>query len=296
VLRPPHFSLSALPSFSFSFPVPAIDSHHHFWRYDAGEYAWINDAMHVIRRDFLPADLEREIHAAGIDGAVSVAARQSLEETHALLDHAGRYDFIRGVVGWAPLVEADIAETLAGLANDPKLRGVRHVLQGEPDEDYVLRADFNRGIAALRPLGLVYDLLIFERHLPQTIEFVDRHPDQVFVLDHIAKPRIKEDQFEPWATRLRELARRPNVYCKISGMVTEADFTRWTEAQLRPFFDVALVAFGPARLMFGSDWPVCRVACGYARWHALVRGWTERLSADEQARIFGGTAVEAYRL
>ncbi len=276
--------------------MPTIDSHHHFWRYDPAEYAWIGDAMSLIRRDFLPGDLAPEIRTAGLDGVVSVAARQSLEETRALLDHARHHEFIRGVVGWAPLVEADIADTLAGLAADQKLRGVRHVLQGEPDDRFMLRADFNRGIAALRPLGLAYDLLIFERHLPTTIEFVDRHPEQIFVLDHLAKPRIKDDLLQPWANNLRELARRPNVYCKISGMVTEADFTRWTEAQLRPYFTVALEAFGPARLMFGSDWPVCLVACGYTRWHTLVRSWTQALSAAEQARIFGETAVEAYGL
>ena len=276
--------------------MPTIDAHHHFWSYDAVEYAWIDDAMRAIRRDFLPGDLEVEVRTAGVDGVVSVAARQSLEETRTLLDHAGRHAFIRGVVGWVPLVDPDIGDMLAEWAKDPKLRSVRHVLQGEPDERYMLRADFNQGIAALGPLGLAYDILIFELHLPVAIEFVDRHPEQVFVLDHLAKPRIKDDQIEPWATHLRELARRPNVYCKVSGMVTEADYTRWTEGQLRRYFDVALEAFGPARLMFGSDWPVCLVACGYARWQALVRGWTEELSADEQGRIFGGTAMEAYKL
>jgi L-fuconolactonase len=275
--------------------MPVIDAHHHFWRYTVEDYGWINDAMRVIRRDFLPPDLEREMRAAGVDGVVSVQARQSLEETRWLLELARKHSFIRGVVGWAPLIDANVPKILEELATDKKLRAIRHVLQREPD-GYMLRDDFNRGVAALRPLDLVYDILIFERHLPQSIEMVDRHPQQVFVLDHIAKPLIKENILEPWRTQMLELAKRPNVYCKISGLATEADYTQWTEAQLKRYFDVALEAFGPRRLMFGSDWPVCLVACDYARWHALVRQWTKALSSAEQSRIFGETAIEAYGL
>jgi L-fuconolactonase len=276
--------------------MPVIDAHHHFWRYTPEEFGWIGDGMRAIRRDFSPADLSAEISAAGVAGVVSVQARQSLAETRWLLDLAETSAFIRGVVGWVPLVDANVGALLAELAPRRKFRAVRHVLQGEPDEKYMLRADFNRGIAALHQFNLAYDILIFERHLPQTIEFVDRHPQQVFVLDHVAKPRVREQIFEPWRRNLRELARRPNVYCKISGLVTEADFARWTEAQLRPYFDATLEAFGPARLLFGSDWPVCLVGCTYARWLSLVREWTQSLSAAEQAQIFGGTAIKAYGL
>jgi len=276
--------------------MPVIDSHHHFWRYSVEDYAWIKESMGVIRRDFLPADLEKTIRAAVVDGVVSVQARQSLEETRWLLELAGANPFVRGVVGWAPLIAPDIAKILGELTTDKKLRALRHVLQTEPDELYMLREDFNRGIAALPECGLAYDILIFERHLPQTMQFVDRHPRQVFVLDHLAKPRIKDGQLQPWAKNIRELARRPNVYCKVSGMVTEADYALWTEADLQPFFDTVLEAFGPRRLMLGSDWPVCLVACDYARWVGLVRKWIQQLSAAEQARILGGTAVEAYRL
>jgi L-fuconolactonase len=169
-------------------------------------------------------------------------------------------------------------------------------VQGEPDDNFILREDFNRGIRELMKFKLAYDILIFERHLPQTIKFVDAHPDQVFVLDHIAKPRIKAGAFEPWNKNLRELAKRPNVYCKASGMVTEADYATWTEGQLQRYFDATLEAFGPQRLMFGSDWPVCLVACGYTRWHKLVSSWIAQLSPAEQGRILGGTAVEAYKL
>jgi L-fuconolactonase len=225
-----------------------------------------------------------------------VQARQSLDETHALLQFAGENDFIRGVVGWAPLIDANVCNVLAQVSAHPALRGVRHVLQDEPDPDYMLREDFNRGIARLRQFGLAYDILIFERHLPQAIQLVDRHPDQIFVLDHLAKPRVKEGEMSPWRERIRDLAKRPNVYCKLSGLVTEADWRKWTKEQLNLYFDVVLDAFGPRRLMFGSDWPVCLLAVRYADWIAIVERFVGELSQPEQARIWSGTAVEAYGL
>ncbi len=227
---------------------------------------------------------------------VSVQARQNLEETEWLLHLATQHDFIKAVVGWVELISPKVGAELEQFAANPKLKSVRHVVQGEPDDNFILRDDFNRGIRELKKYSIAYDILILERHLPPTIKFVDAHPDQIFILDHLAKPRIKDGLFEPWNRNVRELARRENVFCKISGMVTEADYATWTEVQLRPYFDTVLEAFGPQRLMFGSDWPVCLVACGYARWHKLVSGWTSELSPDEQARIFGGTAVAAYKL
>jgi len=276
--------------------MSVIDSHHHFWRYNAEDFGWIGDDMASIRRDFLPEDLAKEMKAAKVDGVVTVQARQSLEETRWLLELARKNHFIRGVVGWAPLIAPEAAKIIGQLATNPKLRSLRHVLQREPDERYMLREDFNRGIAVLHKLHLAYDILIFERHLPQTIEFADRHPKQVFVLDHIAKPRIKENIIKPWAQNIHELAKRKNVYCKISGLVTEADLIQWTETQLQPYFETVLEAFGPKRLMFGSDWPVCLAGCDYARWINLVRGWIAKLSRAEQQRIMGDTAREAYRL
>jgi L-fuconolactonase len=273
-----------------------IDSHHHFWQYDPAQYDWIVDSMSVLRRDFLPDDLRRRTAQAGVDGVVSVQARQTLDETWWLLSLAKRHDFIRGVVGWVPLASPDLRRDLESLAREHKLVGMRHVVQGEPDENFILRDDFNRGVAALLDFGLRYDILIFERHLPQTIRFVDRHPGQLFVLDHVAKPRIKAREIEPWRENIAELARRDNVYCKVSGMVTEADPRNWTPEQVRPYFDVVLEAFGPDRLMFGSDWPVCLVGIDYQRWGEIVRGWTESLTTSEQDRIFGGTAIEAYGL
>jgi L-fuconolactonase len=273
-----------------------IDSHHHFWKYSVEEYPWIGDAMAGLRRDFLPEHLKAEIAAVGIDGVVSVQARQTVGETEWLLSLADGNDFIKGVVGWVPLVDSRVREIVAKFAASPKLRAVRHVVQDEPDDRFILRDDFNRGVSTLKEFGLVYDILIYERQLVPAIEFVDRHPGQVFVLDHIAKPRIQDNAIEPWRTNIREMARRPDVYCKISGMVTEADWKTWTPGQLRPYFDAVLEAFGPGRLMFGTDWPVCLAAAGYSRSVDVVRKFSAELSADEQARVFGGTAVEAYRL
>jgi L-fuconolactonase len=273
-----------------------IDAHHHFWRYDAAEYGWISESMPAIRRDFLPADLAAEIRAVGIDGAISVQARQSLEETRWLLELAGGHDFIRGVVGWIPLVAADVRAQLDTLAHEAKLVGIRHSVQDEPDDNFILRDDFNRGIGALKDYRLTYDILVYERHLPQSAELVDRHPLQVFVLDHLAKPRAKEKELEPWRTNIRRLAERQNVYCKLSGLVTEADWQAWSEPKLLPYLETALEGFGPQRLMFGSDWPVCLLAASYRKWHNLVAGFCSRLSVSEQDRIFGETATEAYRL
>ena len=272
-----------------------IDAHHHFWRYDPVEYDWIDDSMQRIRRDYLPADLQTEIQSVKIDGAISVQARQSLVETEWLLQLAEGNDFILGVVGWVPLVEPCVADVLERLASNTKLSAVRHVIQDEPD-DFILREEFNQGIALLQKFDLTYDILIVERQLPQTIEFVDRHPNQVFVLDHVAKPKIAQNLLEPWRKNIFELAKRPNVYCKFSGMVTEADFDKWTLDQLQPYWDTVLDFFGPSRLMFGSDWPVCLVACEYKRWYAVVAEFAAQLSKSEQLSFFGQTAREAYSL
>ena len=273
----------------------SIDAHHHFWQYGAEEYAWISEAMGVLRKDYLPADLKRETAAVKIDGVVSVQARQTTAETDWLLELADQNDFIRGVVGWVPLISAEVRRDLDRYRDRRKLKAVRHVLQDEPDDNYMLRDDFNRGVGALKDFGLRYDILIFERHLPQSFALVDRHPNQVFILDHLAKPRIRENVMSPWRENLKELSRRPNVYCKLSGLVTEAGST-WTPQQLRPYMETALETFGSRRLMFGSDWPVCLLASGYSRWYQIVKEFAARLTDDEQERLFGQTAVEAYGL
>lgn len=273
-----------------------IDAHHHLWKYSQGEYPWMSDRMDLLRRDFAVKDLTGVLRQNNIDGAISVQARQSVQETEWLLQLADGSRRIRGVVGWVPLSDPEVAADLEKFAANSYLKGVRHVLHDEPDENYILRKDFNRGVELLADLNLRYDILIFERHLPQTIEFVDRHPNQIFVLDHIAKPRIKERILSPWREKINELAGRRNVYCKLSGMVTEADWEGWKEEDLWPYFEVTLEAFGPARLMWGSDWPVVLLASDYARWLDVSLRMISTLSVPEQEAILGGTAIQAYGL
>ena len=272
-----------------------VDAHQHFWRYSNEEYGWIDDGMAAIRRDFLPNDLAALLRDSGIDATIAVQARQSMEETQWLLKLAHDNDWITGVVGWVPLTDPAIEETLERLALSPKLKGVRHVLQGEHDA-YMAREDFNAGVAKLSQFHLTYDLLVLERQLPAATAFVDRHSNQSIVLDHLAKPLIATQQFDPWRANIRELARRPHVSCKLSGMVTEADFTNWTVDHLRPYVETVLEAFGPGRLLFGSDWPVCTVASSYGRWVDTLQQLTAELSEDERAGIFGGNAVDLYGL
>jgi L-fuconolactonase len=273
-----------------------IDAHHHLWRYSAQEYAWLDEPMKELRRDFLPEDLMREIAAAGIDGTVAVQARQTMDETRWLLRQADECDAIRGVVGWAPIAGEDFPEVMEEFEDRPKLKGLRHVIQGEKDENYILREDFNSGIRAMLGSGLVYDILIYERYLPQAIEFVDEHPQQVFVLDHMAKPMIAAGVMEPWAQRMRELGERENVWCKVSGMVTEAEWTGWNAETLRPYLDTVVEAFGVGRLMAGSDWPVCLVASEYGRWFEVLRDYFARFSDAERDAVFGTTAMNVYGL
>jgi len=272
-----------------------IDAHQHFWQYDAAEYGWIDDGMASLRHNFLPSDLYPEITQAGVGGTIAVQARQTILETKWLLELAAANSFIRGVVGWAPIAEASFPALIEELASDPKLVGLRHVVQAEPD-GFLDGDAFNKGIGALAETALVYDLLVVERQLPEAILFVDRHPNQIFVLDHLAKPRIAEAELEPWASNMKELAKRENVYCKLSGMVTEADWRHWAISSLQPYVDVALEAFAPRRLMFGSDWPVCTVAATYSKWISTVGDLLAKLSSEERARVFSETAVEAYRL
>src|SRR5947207_4070643 len=232
-----------------------IDSHQHFWRYNASEYGWIDDSMSCLRRDFLPENLKVELDAAGFDGAVAVQARQTLEETRWLLDLAASSSHVLGVVGWVDLRSPDVRSQLAEFAGNPKFLGVRHIVQSEPDDRFLLQPDFLRGIAMLEEFNLTYDILIYPRHLRVAAEFVRRFPQQRFVLDHLAKPSIKSRKLQPWENDVRELARSPNVFCKMSGLVTEAAWKCWRREDISPYLDVALDCFGPDRLMIGSDWP-----------------------------------------
>ncbi len=272
-----------------------IDAHQHFWRYSPEEYGWIDEPMRAIRRDFLPPDLAQLLLSHRLDGTVAVQARQMLGETNWLLALARDHPFIKGVVGWVPLADSDVGGVLDSFAKDPQLKGVRHVVQGQPP-GFLDGPAFNAGLREVTARGLIYDILVFANQLEEAIRFVDRHPQQAFVLDHIAKPVVQGAPPAAWRLLLRELARRPLVSCKFSGVVTEVPGWKWTPELLRPFFDVALDAFGPRRLMFGSDWPVCLVATDYARWFGFIESCTQRLSAAERERVLGGTATEVYRL
>ena len=256
----------------------------------------MTDDKSALRRDYLIPDLQRVMRECAVDSTVAVQARQMIEETEWLLDLAARHPFILGVVGWVPLVEPTVEKDIARFAQNPRLKAFRHVLHDEPDDRYVLRDDFNRGVSLLKQYKLVYDILIFERHLPQAITFVDRHPNQVFVVDHIAKPRVKDGVISPWKELIHELARRENVYCKLSGLVTEADWKNWTSQDLRPCFEAVLSAFGPRRLMFGSDWPVVTLAGGYSKWLTAFRSFIADLSPAEQSSICHASAIAAYQL
>jgi L-fuconolactonase len=240
--------------------------------------------------------LQAVVRESRVEATVAVQARQTIEETEWLLHLAGRNPFLLGVVGWVPLCAPDVATHLERFARSSRLKGVRHVLHDESDDFYMLRDDFNHGVGLLSSFSLAYDILIFERHLPQTIAFVDRHPNQVFIVDHIAKPRILDNSLSPWKENIKELARRENVYCKVSGMVTEADWGAWTACQLQPYFDVVFSAFGSARLMFGSDWPVLTLAATYKTWVETFRGFIANLSSDEQEDICWKTARHVYSL
>jgi len=270
-----------------------IDSHQHFWHYDAARYGWIDEPLAALRRDFLPEDLLPLLGDEGVDGTIAVQARQDDEETAWLLDLASRHSFIRGVVGWVDLQAADVETRVERLAATPRLVGLRHVVQAEPD-GFLHRPAFRRGVAAVERCDLVYDILIRARQLPEAIRFAAAFARQRFVLDHLGKPDVRGGELQEWRRRLEELAQLPHVWCKLSGLVTEADWRAWTPALLRPYLDAALDAFGPARVMIGSDWPVCTVAASYGDVLALVREAIAEYSSDEQAQMLGKTAEDVY--
>lgn len=273
-----------------------IDSHQHFWKYNPVKHSWINEQMTVIRRDFLPSDLKPVYAKNGVDGCVAVQADQTLEETDFLLELAHNNAFIKGVVGWADLRCPDVDGVLEKYAKDKHLKGYRHIVQEEADHNFLLRSDFLRGISKLEQYGAVYDILIYPHQLGATLEFVKKFPNQKFVIDHIAKPYIKDGFYDGWAAMMKEVAKHENVYCKISGMITEADFKNWTPEQIHPYMLLTLEAFGPERCMFGSDWPVCLVAGTYPQVIDLTSNFISSLSSAEQAAIMGQNAVDFYNL
>ena len=273
-----------------------IDSHQHFWKYDPINYGWIDNDMAVIRRDFTPADLEPVLAVNDFDGCVAVQADQTEAENEFLLDCATKHDFIKGVVGWVDLQADNLAERLAFYSEIKKLKGFRHVLQGEAQRDFMLRPAFLNGISKLKAFNYTYDILIFPDQLDFTAEFVSRFPDQPFVIDHIAKPGIKVKQIDEWEKGVKQVAKFENVFCKVSGMVTEADFKNWKPEDFTPYLDVIAEAFGAKRLMYGSDWPVCLVAAEYGQVARIVRDYFSSFSSSEQDDILGGNATRFYNL
>jgi len=273
-----------------------IDAHQHFWIYSPKEYGWIDDSMRVIRRNFLPEDLSPELQQNGFAGSVAVQARQTLDETRQLLSLADQNPYVVGVVGWVDLRAREARTQLSEFVSNPKFVGVRHIVQSEPDDRFLLRDDFLRGVAALEEFDLAYDILIYTQHLRVAAEFVEKLPLQRFVLDHAAKPPIKSGEIERWAEGIRRLAQFPNVLCKLSGLVTEADWQRWRPEQIVPYLDVAFEAFGPERLMIGSDWPVCLVAASYTSTMNVVESWLKQFPLKTQDAILGENAQRFWKL
>ncbi len=270
-----------------------LDAHQHFWSYDAAQYPWIPPGS-PLHRSWLPDDLAVLQKPLGFDGSIAVQARQVVEESDWLLGLADHHEAVKGVVGWVDLRADRVEDDLERLAKHPKFVGVRHVVQEEPDDDFMLGQEFQRGISKLAAYGLTYDILIYPKQLAAAIRLAENFPAQPFVLDHIAKPLIKAGALEPWATQLRRLAHLPNVHCKVSGMLTEADHRAWTPEQFRPYLDVVFEAFGPSRLMYGSDWPVCLFAGSYEQSFRLVDDYTRSLTEAERAGLFGGNAAAFY--
>jgi L-fuconolactonase len=271
-----------------------IDAHQHFWQYDPVEYGWIPDSAGVLRRDYLPAQLKPLLSAHGLDGAVAVQARQTLAENDFLLKLADENDVVKAVVGWVDLRSPDAEEQLERYAAHPKFRGVRHVVQDEPDDAFLLRDDFRRGIELLAAFGLTYDILIYHRHLPFAVELVKRYPNQPFILDHIAKPDIKNGTIAPWDGHIRQLAAYGNVSCKLSGMVTEADWSGWKADDFKPYLDVITEAFGPERLMIGSDWPVCTLSADYGTTMGIVMDYIKNWDEDSREAVLGRNCAKVY--
>ena len=270
-----------------------LDAHQHFWSYDTAQYPWIPPGS-PLHRSWLPADLAALQRPLGFDGSIAVQARQVIEESDWLLGLADQHETVKGVVGWVDLRSDRVEADLERLAQHPKFVGVRHVVQEEPDDAFMLGPDFQRGISKLAAYGLTYDILIFPKQLEAAIRLADNFPAQPFVLDHIAKPPIKDGTIEPWAKQLRRLAQLPNVHCKVSGMLTEADHQAWTPEQFRPYLDVVFEAFGPSRLMYGSDWPVCLFAGSYEQSFRLVDAYAQGFTEAERAGLFGGNAAAFY--
>ena len=273
-----------------------IDSHQHFWQYNSAEHTWMTDEMQLLKKDFMPTDLSPLLNQIGFDGCIAVQARQSIKETNWLLKLSNENDFIKGVVGWVDLRSPNINEVLSGYENQKKLVGVRHVVNDEADDNFLLQPAFQNGIAALKKFNLNYDLLLSPRHIPVALQLVEKFPDQPFVLDHIAKPFIHKKEISPWKEDLMELAKYPNVFCKLSGMVTEAKWNDWKEDDFKQYLDIVTESFGTKRLMIGSDWPVCTLSGNYTATMNVVINYANQFSKEISDGILGGNCINFYKI
>jgi len=273
-----------------------IDSHQHFWKFDPVRDSWITEEMSVIQRDFLPQDLQPVLQQNGFDSCVTVQSDQSYDENRFQLHNAALNDFIKGIVGWVDLMSPGIEKDLEYLSVFEKMKGFRHVLQGEKDRAFMLQPAFMKGIGLLKKYNFTYDILVFPDQLKHTLDFVKAFPSQPFVIDHIAKPYIRDKKIDEWKKDLEAVAKHDNVYCKISGMVTEADWKHWKKTDLTPYIDTVVEAFGTNRIMYGSDWPVCLVAGSYEKVTGVVKDHFASFSKTEQELFFGGNAINFYNL
>ncbi len=276
--------------------MTVIDAHQHFWKYDPAVHTWMDDRMVAIKKDFMPDVLKEELDSNGVEGCVAVQADQSDHETRFLIDLAKSYPFIRGVVGWTNLQSTGVGECLEKYTDEPVVKGFRHVVQDEPNPAFMQQQSFQNGISLLGKHNFTYDILILPHQLSAALQLVRKFPDQLFVIDHLAKPGISDQKMEPWRTYIYELGRHDHVYCKVSGMVTEAHWHGWQYEDFLPYLDAALEAFGAERLMFGSDWPVCLLSAGYNKVKQITDRYISGLSSSEQSMIMGENTVRFYRL
>lgn len=273
-----------------------IDSHIHFWKYDAVRHSWINDDMAVIRRDFLPEDAKKVFEKSKIDGCVAVQADQSDQETSFLVALAANSAFIKGVVGWVDFTSSDLQEKLQAYSKVPFIKGFREIIQGCPDDQYFTNKKFLEGISLLSSYDYTYDILIHHHQLPSAVRFSGKYPDQDFILDHIAKPDIKSGDWKKWKSDMKELALNPRIYCKLSGMVTEADWQRWNYDQVKPYLEIAAEYFGTGRICFGSDWPVCLLAGKYEEVLSIITEFLSQVSENERKQVLSGNTSTFYKL
>jgi L-fuconolactonase len=273
-----------------------IDSHQHFWIYNPIRDSWIDESMNILKRDFLPIDLLPIVKTEKINGTIAVQADQSENETEFLLGLAEEFSWINGVIGWIDLLNKNVEERLEYFSAYKKLKGFRHIIQAEPDENFMLSDKFQNGISCLRHFNYTYDILIYPHQIPAAVKLSEKNPDQKFILDHIAKPLIIKKEFEPWASGIKELAKNKNVYCKISGLITEADYKKWKEEDIHPYLDIVFEAFEDERILFGSDWPVCLLAGTYNQVKSLVENYMTNASVEEKEKVFAKNAISFYNL